>query len=861
MPRDASRIAMIPSIPAAVIPRRPLVQRLGAEIEANRLTIVRAPSGAGKSTLLTTWAASQARPGVWVSLSSASSSRIGFWEEVLDAIRHAGYAPSGSILANSVPHVEFAGSLPVVLERGFASLPARFVLVLDDFHEVTDAAVSDDLHRLLRSSIDLTLVIGTRADTGMEGPLHVAQLDTAVLGAEALEFTVADVAEVANVLKVGADVAPEIHRAFEGWPLASRAALLELSSGRAETPADAVARVVAAGGGFVIDDSDEEYLLFLLRLSVAARASRVFAWGVGGDAAAGYLARAEGDGLGSWVPRRAEHEFALHPFVRQQLEHTLHHRLPAEVRALRTGYARDREDHRDPYQAAVAYAGLGDLEGLVRLVRRHWTDLMLTHEGKLSDLLRTSDQSELRHHPELLVVLMISDYAKPSAPPFGLIRLASLAMGLIPARLGVGDPVERVSLLSSLLAAQRISGHFDQAAKTAQQLEVTATALGPQDRDALEGTLPAVWTHIATTRFYVGDLTRAESGFATALEISRQHDRPWSETHASGMLALTLAARGDMTAARVRLEAEDRRTRPQGWQGTYTAAGYHLARGVDALERFDGAGARDELAPLGPHELTIEHWPVIAHVRALSHLVDGNPEAGLASLDEDLAAHRDRPAISATMTGILTADRADLLALAGLNEGAEEAVARVHRTPHTDLARARISLFEDRRDRAIAIARPIIGSAKHPPRLEAQAMLVVAVAAHRLGQSSEAASMLDRAVELLQRRGLRLPLLGVPLEDLREIADRGGLVLPILDEVPDIRLSQGERPRLTGAETRMIEALDRTGRVDELAAELHVSANTVKTHLRRIYRKLGATNRQEALGIARLHGLLRSPEN
>ncbi len=54
----------------------------------------------------------------------------------------------------------------------------------------------------------------------------------------------------------------------------------------------------------------------------------------------------------------------------------------------------------------------------------------------------------------------------------------------------------------------------------------------------------------------------------------------------------------------------------------------------------------------------------------------------------------------------------------------------------------------------------------------------------------------------------------------------------------------------------MISALDRTGRVDDLAADLHISANTVKTHLRRIYRKLGATNRQEALGIARLHGLL-----
>ncbi|MCU1412182.1 MAG: maltotriose-and DNA-dependent transcriptional regulator MalT [Rhodoglobus sp.] len=860
MPHVASRIVMIPSIPTAIIPRAPLVRQLQDDVERHRLTIVRAPSGAGKSTLLATWAVTQSRSGVWVSLSAASSRRIGFWEEVLDAIRDAGYAPSGSVLADSIPSVEFAASLHSVLERGFASLPERFVLVIDDFHEVTDELVSDDLHRLLRSGLDLTVVIATRADTGLEDPLRVAQVDTAVLSTTALEFTVDDVAEVASLLDVGADAAPEIHGAFSGWPLASRAALLQLAAGHAETPADAIARVVAAGGGFVIDDSDEDYLLFLLRLSVASRASRGFVSQIPGGAALEHLARAEGDGLGTWLSRKTDNEFALHPFVRQQLERVLHERLPDEVRGLRAAYARDREDHRDAYQAAVAYSALGDLAAIVRLVRRYWTDLMLTHEGRVSDLLRSADQAELRQHPELLVVLMLSDYAKPSAPPFGLVRLASLAMGVIPARLGVGDPVERVSLLSSLLAAQRSSGHFEQAAKTAQQIEVTASALGPEGRDALEGTLPSVWIQIATTRYYTGDLVGAEAAFATGLEIARQHNRPWSETHASSMLTLVLATSGDLTGARPRLEADRRRSRPQGWQGTYTAAGHHLARAYDALERFEGSAARDELELLRAHEPTIEHWPVIAHLRALSYLVEGNPEEGLASLAGDVAAHADRPSISSAMSGVLAADRADLLLAAGFHGQASDALARAPRTVHTDLAKARVHLLGGRRDRALALARSIVGSGR-PPRIEAQAMLVVAVAAHRLGQSQDAASMLERAAGMMQAKGLRLPLLGIPLGDLRAIAEEAGLALPLLDGVPDIHPSEAERPRLTAAEARMIAALDRTGRVDELAADLHVSANTVKTHLRRIYRKLGATNRQEALGIARLHGLLQSPDS
>ena len=851
---------MVPSTPRAVIPRLPLLDRLDADVEQHRLVIVRAPSGTGKSTLLATWAAARSTPGVWVSLSTASSHRVGFWAEVLEAIKGSGYAPGGSVLGDSVASIEFTGSLPGVLERGFASLPPGFTLILDDFHEVTDPAVRDDLHRLLRSSPELTVLIATRADTGLEGPLQVAQLDTAVLYAPLLELSVEEVAEIAALLGVDVDVAPAIHGAFAGWPLASRAALLEIASGRTDSPAQAIARVVAAGGGFVIDDTDESYLLFLLRLSVAARASRGFASRVGGDGASGHLARAENEGLGTWLPRPADDEFALHPFVRQQLERMPNERLPSEVQELRAAYAQDREDHRDPYQAAVAYAGVGDLGGIVRLVRRHWSDLMLTHEGKLSDLLRAADQGELRQHPELLAVLALSDYAKPSAPPFGIIRLASLAMAIVPARLGLGDPVERTSLLSALLAAQRASGHFEQAAKTAQQLEVTAGALDKPGRDALEGLLPSVWTHTGTTRFYTADFLRAESGFTTAIDLALEFDRPWSETHASSMLTLSLATRGDMPAARRRLESDGRRSRPQGWQGTYTSAGHHLARAYDSLERFDVSGARAELDVLRQHEPTIEHWPVIAHLRAVSYLVEGNPKEGLAALEGNLAAHATRPAISTTMSGLLAADRATLLLADGFRDRAAEALTRGPRTVHSDLARARLHLFAGRPDRALALAGSAVGSGKHPPRLDAQAMLVVAIAAHQLAQSQDAVTMLRRAVRLLEAYELRLPLLGLPLDDLRAISDGGGFALPMLDGVPEIYDSGPERPRLTAAETRMVEALDRTGRVDELAAELHISANTVKTHLRRIYRKLGASNRQEALGIARLHGLLRSSD-
>ena len=64
---------------------------------------------------------------------------------------------------------------------------------------------------------------------------------------------------------------------------------------------------------------------------------------------------------------------------------------------------------------------------------------------------------------------------------------------------------------------------------------------------------------------------------------------------------------------------------------------------------------------------------------------------------------------------------------------------------------------------------------------------------------------------------------------------------------------------LTESETRMLRYLPTHMGAPEIAAELFLSANTVKTHLRHLYRKLGAHSRQEAVQRARTIGLLTAP--
>ena len=55
---------------------------------------------------------------------------------------------------------------------------------------------------------------------------------------------------------------------------------------------------------------------------------------------------------------------------------------------------------------------------------------------------------------------------------------------------------------------------------------------------------------------------------------------------------------------------------------------------------------------------------------------------------------------------------------------------------------------------------------------------------------------------------------------------------------------------LTGREQAVLSLLRKSMSVSEIAQELYLSGNTVKTHRRAIYRKLGVSTRQEAIDRA-----------
>jgi LuxR family maltose regulon positive regulatory protein len=177
------------------------------------LTLVSAPAGWGKTALVATWLAdcSGARSSAWLSLGTEDRHRPTFWAGVLRALGLPQGAGRDSVVAQIV--------------AALAERDDPVTLVLDDFHEVADAAAAADVQALVeRAPPALRLVICTRTDP----PLRLQRLrvsgQLAEVRARELAFTVQETAELGRVL--GLRVADRdlelLCRRTEGWPAGLR---------------------------------------------------------------------------------------------------------------------------------------------------------------------------------------------------------------------------------------------------------------------------------------------------------------------------------------------------------------------------------------------------------------------------------------------------------------------------------------------------------------------------------------------------------------------------------------------------------------------------------------------------------------
>jgi LuxR family maltose regulon positive regulatory protein len=158
-----------------------------------KLTLIRAPAGWGKTTLLADWYASavKTRSFAWLALDRGDNDSVRFWTYLIEAVRSQQPAiGTESLPMLRVPRVDIVTDVLPALCAELMAVSSELVLVLDDYHLVTNPEVDEGLAYLVdHLPRTLELVLASRT----EPPLPLARMraggDLVEIDAEKLSFS------------------------------------------------------------------------------------------------------------------------------------------------------------------------------------------------------------------------------------------------------------------------------------------------------------------------------------------------------------------------------------------------------------------------------------------------------------------------------------------------------------------------------------------------------------------------------------------------------------------------------------------------------------------------------------------------
>lgn len=273
-----------PPIPAGFVARPQLLEELDKAL-SHRLTLVSAPAGAGKTTLVSTWVQSARKKGVsfgWLSLDEADNDPGRFLEYLVACLEEGGMLIDTTEIPPGLGDQAQVEHVLVDFIRGLMPLKREIMLILDDYHLIQNKEIHTALEYLIEHVPPrLHLVILTRSDP----PLELARMRVsghlAELRMENLRFSTQEAGaflkKFAEVQLTEGDVA-SLNERTEGWIAGLQMAAISIR-GRE----DAAAFVAAFTGShrFVFDYLLEQVLNrqatevreFLLKTSVLERLS------------------------------------------------------------------------------------------------------------------------------------------------------------------------------------------------------------------------------------------------------------------------------------------------------------------------------------------------------------------------------------------------------------------------------------------------------------------------------------------------------------------------------------------------------------------------------------------------------------
>jgi len=220
-----------PQLRAQLVSRTRLIEQLNTD--GGKLTLVAAPAGFGKTTLVTAWLVGEKRPHAWLSLEERDNDATRFVTYLVAALQslapHIGQATLSALQNLQNPDPE-AVIIPLVDE--ITSAGTSFILVLDDYHAITNPTIHEGLAMLVdHLPPQLHLILSTRADPPLPLPRLRARGLLTEIRADDLRFTHGEAATFLNKI-MGLSLTPDdvstLEARTEGWVAGLQLAALSL---------------------------------------------------------------------------------------------------------------------------------------------------------------------------------------------------------------------------------------------------------------------------------------------------------------------------------------------------------------------------------------------------------------------------------------------------------------------------------------------------------------------------------------------------------------------------------------------------------------------------------------------------------
>ncbi|HEY6276396.1 MAG TPA: LuxR C-terminal-related transcriptional regulator [Streptosporangiaceae bacterium] len=861
-----------PAVPGWAVARPRISKLIGEGARWCPLTVVTGPPGAGKTMALALWASAEPRPVAWVSLDRYDNRPGIFWSHVAAALRRSGVA------VPAAPDTRIRAADHMFLLHLASALAAQnppVMLVLDDLHLVTEPKVLTGLDFVARNTgPGLRLVVAARMDPLLR--LHRYRLagELAEIRARDLAFSTAEAGELLaqHDCTLPADSLALLTRRTEGWAAGLRLAAISMHGH--PDPGRFVQELITENSALTSYLVDEV-------LNAQSAATRQVLLGtsimehVSGESASELCADEHAAGIlhslartntflqpigGGW--------YRYHTLLAEVLRLKLRREQPGRVAVLHRRAARWCERNGQLADAVRHAAEAGDwpLAASMVIGGLAVSELIEPRDGRslAGEFAGMPDRADWAGpQPYLVSAALALAAGQPETAAVAL----NAADGIL-RRLPAGtEPAARLAALMIRLTAAHRAGQVVAAAVSADAMELASRV--QDDQLARQPNLRAqLLASCGSAEFGSGRLDEAAQVFAAGVAAATASGGEQERADCLGQLALVEAARGHLSRA-----AE--------LAGQTLLAGRHhpslrtvpaalLALAWVHLERNELAGVRQRLAQLDaalaahPDKLTgTMAWLVAAYGgladgraepagQLLSRARSGGPVPAWLEQSLSLAEARVRLAAGDIRQAWAAAERAG---------GADSPAATVMLAAIS--AAAGESSGESSKASSL-LAATLAAPGAVPERVRLHAWLVDARVSYGRGDRARCHRSLASALRLAEREQIRLPFalergwLGPVLRRDPELARSHQHLLAAVLPPGQIPAQPAPYPDqmpvtepLTEREREVLRHVSGMLNTAEVASEMYISVNTVKTHLKSIYRKLAAAHRGEAVRRAR----------